>query len=133
MIAKARQSGTEKPAAPRIEMATGSGVPARSISTPKAPVAADAKAGDEEIPELKTQAVLAQEAKAKLEQMLSKGAEAEPVAGDGKPRSPVQSSGFHTPTEPVKTPPCDSPQSVGKQQQRCFRPHRLGKGLNPKG
>ena len=27
MIAKARLSGTEKPAAPRIEVATGSGVP----------------------------------------------------------------------------------------------------------
>ena len=47
MIAKARQSGTEKPAAPRIEIATGSSVPAHNISTPKAPVAADAKAGDE--------------------------------------------------------------------------------------
>ena len=58
------------------------------------------------------------EAKAKLEQMLRKGVEAEPAAGDGKLRSPVQSSGFHTPTEPVKTPPYDSPQSVGKQQQR---------------
>ena len=55
MIAKVRQSGTEKPAAPRMEIATGSGVPVENISIPKAPVAADAKAGDEEIPELKTE------------------------------------------------------------------------------
>ena len=51
--------------------------------------------------------------------MLNKGTEAEPVAGDGKPRLPVQSSGFHTPTEPVKTPP-NSPKSVGKQQQQIM-------------
>ena len=116
MIAKARQSVTERPVVPRIEVATGSDVPVYNITTPKAPVAADtdAKAGDEEIPEWKAPAVLAQEAMAKLEQMLSKGTEAEPAAGDGKPRLPVQSSGFHTPTEPVKTPPNDSPQ---QQQQ----------------
>ena len=75
MIAKARQSVTERPVVPRIEVATGSDVPVYNITTPKAPVAADtdAKAGDEEIPEWKTPAVLAQEAMAKLEQMLSKG------------------------------------------------------------
>ena len=39
--------------------------------------------------ELKTPAVLAQEAKAKLEQMLNRGTEAEPAASDGKPRFPV--------------------------------------------
>ena len=33
MIAKAPQSGTERPAAPRIETATGSGVPVYNIST----------------------------------------------------------------------------------------------------
>ena len=85
MIAKARQSSTERPAAPRIEVATGSGVPVYNISTPKALLAADAKAGDQEIPELKTPAVLAQEAKAKFEQKPDKGTEAEPAAGDGKP------------------------------------------------
>ena len=43
MIAKERLSST-------VEIATGSGVPVYNISTPKAPVAANAKAGDEEIP-----------------------------------------------------------------------------------
>ena len=59
-----------------------------------------------------------QEAKAKLDSLLKKGTEAEPAAGDGKPKLPVQSSGFHTPTEPIKTPPNDSPKSVGKKQQQ---------------
>ena len=49
-----------------------------------------------------------------------KGTEAEPAAGDGMPPLPVQSSGFHTPTEPVKTPRVDSPKSVGKQQQQIM-------------
>ena len=52
--------------------------------------------------------------------MLNKGTEVEPAAGDGKPRLPVQSSGFHTPTELVKTPPNDSPKGVGKQQQQIM-------------
>ena len=89
-----------------------------TLALPKHPVVADYKGGDEVVPELKTPAVLAQEAKAKLESLLKKGTEAEPAAGDGKPCLPVQSSGFHTPTEPVKTPPNDSPKSVGKQQQQ---------------
>ena len=56
----------------------------------------------------------------KLEQMLNKGTEAEPAAGDGKPRLPVQRPGFHIPTEPVKTPPNDSSKSVGKHQQQIM-------------
>ena len=52
--------------------------------------------------------------------MLNKGTEAEPAAGDSKPRLPVQSSGFYTPAESVKTPPNDSPKSVGKQLQQIM-------------
>ena len=120
LLAKALRSGADKPAAPRIETATGSGVPVFNISTPKASVVADYRGGDEVVPELKTPAVLGQEAKAKLGSLLKKGTEAEPAAGDGKPRLPMQSSGFLTPTEPVKTPPNDSPKSVGKQQQQLM-------------
>ena len=97
MLAKAQQSGADKPAAPRIETATGSGVPVFNIgSAPRASAVADYKGGDEVIPELETPAVLAQEAKAKLDSLLKKG----------------------TPTEPIKTPPNDSPKSVGKQRQQ---------------
>ena len=104
MIAKAHQALAQA-FVRKIETATGSGAPVFSISTPKAPVVADVNADDAAIPELKTPAVLAQEAKVKLGQMLNKSTEAEPAAGDGKPRLPVQSSRFHTPTEPVKTHP----------------------------
>jgi len=52
--------------------------------------------------EIKTPAVLAQEAKAKLDELLRGSSEAEPAVG---------------PTEPIRTPPNDSPKSVGKQQQ----------------
>ena len=46
--------------------------------------------------------MLAQEAKAKLDELLRGSSEAEPAVG---------------PTEPIRTPPNDSPKSVGKQQQ----------------
>ena len=39
-----------------------------------------------------------------------------PAVGNNKPHLPTQ-SGFLTPTEPVKTPPNDSPKSIGRQQQ----------------
>ena len=119
MLANAQRSSAPKPAAPRIETATGSGVPVFNISTPKAPVG-DEYVGGDEVQELKTPAVLAQEAKAKLDSLLKKGTEAEPAAGDGRPKLPVQSSGFHTTTEPIKTPPNDSPESVGKQQHQLI-------------
>ena len=85
-----------------------------SISPPKAPLGADYVGGDEAVQELKTPAVLAQEAKAKLDSLVKKGTEAEPAAGDGKPKLPVQSAGFHTPTEPIKTLPNDSPKRIRK-------------------
>ena len=99
VLANAQRSSAPKPAAPRIETATGSGVPVFNISTPKAPVGADYVGGEEVVQELKTPAVLAQEAKAKLDSLLKRGTEAKPAAGDGKPKLPA-------------------PKSVGKQQQQ---------------
>ena len=58
ILANAHRSGAPKSAAPRIETATGSGVPVFNISTPKAPVGVDYSGGDEVVQELKTPAVL---------------------------------------------------------------------------
>ena len=110
LLANAQRASALRPTAPKIETATGDGVPVFNISTPKAPAEVDKAAHEEVVQELKTPAVLAQEAKAKLENMLKTSNEAEPAAGDGKPKLPVHSSGFYTPTEPVKTPPNDSPE-----------------------
>ena len=80
ILANAQRSSAPRPAAPKIETATGSGVPVFNISTPKAPVGADYVGGDAVVQELKTPAVHAQEAKAKLDSLLKKGTEAEPAA-----------------------------------------------------
>ena len=117
-LANAQRTSALRTAAPKIETATGDGVPTFQISTPKAPEIIKA-AAEEVVPELKTPAVLAQEAKAKLESMLKTSNEAEPAAGDGKPKLPVRSPGFFTPTEPAKTPLNESPKS-GKQQQQIM-------------
>ena len=98
LLANVQRARALKPTAPRIETATGSGVPVFNISTPKAPAEVDKVGNEEVIQELKTPAALAEEAKAKLENLLKKGNEAEPAAGDGKPKLPVNSSGFYTPT-----------------------------------
>ena len=98
-LANAQRTGALRTAAPKVETATGDGVPTFQISTPKAPETAKAS-NEATIPELKTPAVLAQEAKAKLESMLKMSNEAEPAAGDGKPKLPARSPGFFTPTEP---------------------------------
>ena len=71
-LANAQRSSAPRPAAPKIE-ATGSGVPVFNISTPKASVGADYVGGYEVVQELQTPAVLAQEAKAKLDSWLKKG------------------------------------------------------------
>ena len=61
--------------------------------------------------------MLAQEAKAKLDELLKEGTpQQKPAVGDDKPHLPTH-SGFMTPTEAIKTPPNDSPKSVTKQQQ----------------
>ena len=118
-LANAQPTSTLRTAAPKVETATGDGVPSFQISTPKAPETAKA-VNEEVLPELKTPAVLAQEAKAKLESMLKTSNEAEPAAGDGKPKLPVRSPGFFTPTEPAKTPLNESPKSVKQQQQQIM-------------
>ena len=75
--------------------------------------------------ELKTPAVLAQEAKAKLDELLKGGSsQQKPAVGNDKPHLPTQ-SGFVTPTEAIKTPPNDSPKSVTKQQQQVMGPSEL--------
>jgi len=66
-------------------------------------------------PEIESPGVLAQEA-ARLDELLKVGAPLDPAVGNDKPHLPTL-SGFMTPTDPVKTPPNDSPKSVGKQQQ----------------
>ena len=71
---------------------------------------------ERQLPEIKTPAMLAQEAKAKLDQVLKKSNESEPAAGDGKSPLPI-GSGYFTPTEAIKTPPNEFPKSDGKQQQ----------------
>ena len=123
-LANAQRTGTHRTAAPKVETATGDGVPTFQISTPKAPETAKA-ANEGAVPELKTPAVLAQEAKAKLENMLKTSNQAEPAAGDGKPKLPARSPGFFTPTEhvpsePAKTPPNESPKNAKPHQQQIM-------------
>ena len=91
-------------------------MPTSNIATPRAPDASAAKADHEPIPEIKSPGVLAQEAKARLDELLKGGTPLEPAVGNDKPHLPTM-SGFMTPTGPIKTPPNDSPKSVGKQQQ----------------
>ena len=83
---------------------------------------------------MKTPAVLAQEAKAKLDELLKGGSpEQKPAVGNDQPQLP-RSQGFFTPTEAIKTPPNDSPKSVTKQKQ-VMGPSDLIEleSLNPKG
>ena len=116
-VAKAQQASVPKASVQKAEPATIAGVPHFSIATPRVPDAQAAKGSDEPIPELKTPAVLAQEAKAKLDELLKGGTpQQKPAVGDGKPHLPTH-SGFMTPTEVIKTPPNDSPKSATKQQQ----------------
>ena len=70
----------------------------------------------EPIQEIKTPAVMAQEAKERLDKLFKTGNDEKPAAGDGKPTLPL-GSGFYTPTEPIQTPSNDTPKSLGKQQQ----------------
>ena len=116
-VAKAQPASAPKASVQKAEPATIAGVPHHSIATPRAPDAPAARASDEPIQELKTPAVLAQEAKAKLDELL-KGSSTppKPAVGNDKPHLPTH-SGFMTPTEAIKTPPNDSPKSVSKQQQ----------------
>ena len=91
-------------------------MPTYNIATPRAPEASAAKADNEPIIEIKSPGVLAQEAKARLDELLKGSAPIDPAVGNDKPHLPTM-SGFRTPTQPIKTPPNDSPKSVGKQQQ----------------
>ena len=116
-VAKAQPASVPKASVQKAEPATIAGVPHFNIATPRAPDAQAARGSDEPIPELKTPAVLAQEAKAKLDELLKGGTpQQKPAVGDDKPHLPTH-SGFMTPTEAIKTPPNDSPESVTKQQQ----------------
>ena len=115
-VAKAQPASVPKASVPKAEPAAHAGVPAFNIATPRAPDASATKAENEPIPEIKSPDVLAQEAKARLDELLKVGAPLDPAVGNDKPHLPTL-SGFMTPTEPVKTPPHDSPKSVGKQQQ----------------
>ena len=114
-VAKAEAASVPKASIPKAEPATTAGVPTFNIATPRAPDASAAKADHEPILEIKSPGVLAQEAKARLDELLKGGAPVEPAVGNDKPHVPTL-SGFMTPTEPIKTPPNDSPKSVGKQQ-----------------
>ena len=116
-VAKAQPASAPKASGQKAEPATIAGVPRFSIATPRRPDASAAKASDEPIPELKTPAMLAQEAKAKLDELLKGGTpQQKPAVGDDKPHLPTH-SGFMTPAEAIKTPPNDSPKSATKQQQ----------------
>ena len=115
-VAKAQSAALPKASVPIANPATVAGVPTFNISTPRAPDASAVKADNEPIIEIKSPGVLAQEAKARLDKMLKGSRPVEPAVGNDKPRLPTL-SGFVTPTEPVKTPPNDSPKSIGKQQQ----------------
>ena len=118
-VAKAQHATAPDASVPKAEPATVAGVPHYSIATPRAQDATAAKGSDEPIHELKTPAVLAQEAKAKLDELLKGGSlQKKSAVGDDKPQLPTLThSGFMTPTEAVKTPPNESPKGVAKQQQ----------------
>jgi len=117
LVAKARSAAPANASVPIANPAANTGVPTFDISTPRAPEASASKVEGGPIVEVKTPAVLAQEAKAKLDQLLRGSNEAKPAVGNDKPHLPMQQSGCYTPTEPIRTPPNDSPKSVGKQQQ----------------
>ena len=69
--------------------------PSSIIATPRAPEASAAKAEHEPIPEIKSPGVLAQEAKAKLDELLKGGSTPpKPAVGNNKPHLPTQSGFF---------------------------------------
>ena len=115
-LPNAQPASVPKASVPKAEPATNAGVTTFNIATPRVPDASAAKAENELILEIKSPGVLAQEAKARLDELLKGGAPLEPAIGNEKPHLPTM-SGFMTPTEPNKTPLNDSPKSVGKQQQ----------------
>ena len=107
-VAKAQHASVPKASVQNAEPATIAGVPHFNIATPRASDAQAAKGSDEPIQELKTPAVLAQEAKAKLDELLKGSSnQQKPAVGNDQPQLPTQ-SGFFTPTEAIKTPPNDS-------------------------
>ena len=94
------------------EPAAGNSEPMHyNIGTPRVAEEGTKAIDGEPIPEIKTPAVLAQEAREKLDKLLKKGNEPEPAAGNGKPHLPI-GSGYYTPTEAIKTPPNESPRAV---------------------
>ena len=116
-VAKAQPASTPKAPIQKAEPATIAGVPHYSIAIPRAPDAPAARASDEPIQELKTPAVLAQEGKAKLDELLiGSSAPPKPAVGNNKLHLPTH-LGFMTPTEAIKTSHNDSPKSISKQQQ----------------
>ena len=118
-VAKAQQTSVPKASVQKAEPATIAGVPHFSIATPRAPDAQAARGSDEPILELKTPAVLAQEAKAKLDELLKEGTpQQKPAVGDDKPPLPTH-SGFMTPTEAIKTPPNDSPKRAQPERNQA--------------
>ena len=97
-VAKAQQASVPKASVQKAEPATIAGVPHFNIATPRAPDAQAARGSEEPVLELKTPAVLAQEAKAKLDELLKEGTpQQKPAVGDDKPHLPTH-SGFMTPT-----------------------------------
>ena len=72
-IAKAQPAVAPKASTLSANPATIAGVPTFNISTPRAPDASAAKADEEPIMEIKSPGVLAQEAKARLDELLQGG------------------------------------------------------------
>ena len=132
-VAKAQPASAPKASVQKAEPATFAGVPHYSIAIPSAPDAPAARASDESIQGLKTPAVLARGAKAKLDELLiGSSTPPKPAVGNDKPHLPTH-LGFMTPTEAIKTSPNDSPKSISKQQQ-VMGPSELielVKALNP--
>lgn len=123
MLSKARP-GTPRDASSASAMpAAGNGAPVYSIGTPKPADDGSKKPEAEPISEIKTPAVLAQEAKEQLDRLLNQGKKDEPAVGNDKPPHLPLGSEVHSPTEPFKTP-AETPKSVGKPQQQqiygCF-------------
>ena len=103
-VAKAQHASVPKASVQNAEPAATTSVPHFNIATPKASDAQAARGSDEPILEFKTPAVLAQEAKAKLDELLKGGSpKQKPAVGNDQPQLPTQ-SGFFTPTEAIKTP-----------------------------
>ena len=104
-VAKAQHVSVPKASVQNAEPAAAASVPHFNIATPRASDAQAAKGSDEPIQELKTPAVLAQEAKAKLDELLKGGSsQQKPAVGNDQP-SCQRNQGFSLPLKLLKLPP----------------------------